>query len=416
MRAKWPSAEILDARDCVITPGLINAHQHLTGDPLIRSLVPDLQSSEDAIFQWAVPIHGAHTADDDALAATLCAVEAVRYGTTTLIEAGTVANPLRVAASLNEVGMRATVGCWGWDVAGLPYAAPADEVLERQRDLVRAFPKGGLVEGWVTLVGHDLASDALLAGAAALARAEGAGMTMHLSPTPADAKGYAKRSGLRPMLHLEQLGVLGPHLLLAHCVWLDDREIETLISSQTGIAFCPWAYLRLGQGVTVAGRHAEVLEREGRMALGCDSVNAGDLPDVLRAAALAVGLMRDKRLDPMRFGAGTALELATIRGAEAIGMADRIGSLEVGKYADIVVHDPKAPSFMVPGDHALNLIWGSDGRSVRDVVINGRIIVRDNHCVSVDEDMLRREAKQAQKSLLKRSGREIQPRWPISSG
>ncbi|MDE1145905.1 MAG: amidohydrolase family protein [Azospirillaceae bacterium] len=412
LRARWPTAPVLDAGEGLITPGLINAHQHLTGDPLVRSLIPDLQKSEVSIFDWAVPVHGAHSADDDELSATLSAVESLKYGTTTLVEAGTVAHPFRVAAGLAKAGIRAAVGCWGWDIADAPHAAPADEVLARQAAVLDGLPKGGLVEGWVTLVGHDLASDALLAGAADLARARGVGMTMHISPTEADVTAYLRRSGRRPLLHLADLGVLGPHLLLAHAVWLDDAEVDALLASDTAVAYCPWAYLRLAQGVTRAGRHAEMVERGGRVALGCDAPNAADLPDIHRAAALAAGLARDMRLDE-RFGADTAFGLATVEGARAIGMAARIGSLEVGKRADLVVHDLKSAPWMVPGDPALHLVWGTDGRSVRDVVVDGRVVVRDGRCLMVDEDALRTQARAARGDLLRRAGITPRSRWPV---
>ncbi|MEA1672117.1 amidohydrolase family protein [Nitrospirillum sp. BR 11163] len=413
LRARWPGAPTLEADGGLITPGLINAHQHLTGDPLVRSLIPDRQSSEESIFGWAVPIHGAHTAEDDELSATLTAVESLKYGTTTLVEAGTVAHPFRVAAGLTRAGIRAAVGCWGWDVSDAPYAAPTDEVLARQAAVLDGLPQGGLVEGWVTLVGHDLASDALLAGAAELARRRGVGMTMHISPTEADVTAYLRRSGRRPLLHLADLGVLGPHLLLSHAVWLDDSEMDALLASDTAVAYCPWAYLRLAQGVSRAGRHAEMVLRGGRVALGCDAPNAGDLPDIHRAAALAAGLARDMSLDAHRFGADTAFALTTIDGARAIGMADRIGSLEVGKRADLVVHDPHSSPFMVAGDPALHLVWGTDGRSVRDVVVDGRVVVRDGRCLTVDEDALRRQARASQAALLARAGLAPRPVWPV---
>ena len=111
-----------------------------------------------------------------------------------------------------------------------------------------------------------------------------------------------------------------------------------MLSSGTAIAYCPWAYLRLGQGVTRMGRHAEIVERGGRVALGCDASNAGDVNDILRAAAVAAGIARDGRIDPERFGAHQAFELATIAGAQRSGMGERIGSLEPGKQADLVVH------------------------------------------------------------------------------
>jgi len=332
---------------------------------------------------------------------------------TTVVEAGTVAYPERVVAGLEAVGLRGTIGTWGWDIEQGPFAAPADEVLDRQRAVVERWPAGGLVTGWVTLVGHDLASDALLVGAADLARKLGTGMTMHLSPTSSDPERYLARTGRRPVVHLDHLGVLGPHLLLGHGVWLNDDEVELVLESRTAIAYCRWAYLRLGQGVTKAGRHAEIVERGGRIALGCDASNAGDVADILRAAAVAAGIARDTRIDPERFGAHTAFELATIAGAEAIGMAHRIGSLEPGKQADLVVHRTDGWGWTPRGDVGLQLVWGTDGRSVRDVVIAGQPVVRNGRCVTVDADAVWREAAGAQRDLLGRAGITVPHRWPV---
>jgi 5-methylthioadenosine/S-adenosylhomocysteine deaminase len=412
LRGAHPDADVIDATGCVVTPGMINAHQHLTGDPLIRSCIPDLLTSDQAIFDWAVPMHAAHSAEDDAVSASLCAIECVRNGVTTVIEAGTVAHPHRVAESIAAVGIRGAVGTWGWDVGAGPYAGDTAEVLARQREVVEAFPAGGLIEGWVTLVGHDLATDELLGGGAELARTMGTNLSMHMSPTSADAQHYLARSGQRPVAHLADLGVLGANLLLAHAVWLDDEEVDLLLSTRTAIAYCPWAYLRLGQGVTRAGRHAEIIDRGGRVAFGCDSGNAGDVADILRVAALAAGIARDSRIEPQRFGAHQAFELATIAGAEAIGMGDRIGSLEVGKQADIVIHRAGSDGWFNGGDIGLQLIWGTDGRTVRDVFVAGEPVVRDGHCVTVDLAALQREAADRRRSLLARAGITLPHVWP----
>lgn len=412
LRAAHPEATVIDATDCVVTPGMINAHQHLTGDPLVRSCIPDLLAPGVSIFEWSVPIHAEHTAVDDEVSATLSAIESAQNGVTTVVEAGTVAHPDRVAKAMQSVGIRGTIGTWGWDIEQGPFTGTVTEVLERQQAVLEGFPRGGLVEGWVTLVGHDLASDELLAGAADLARSSATGMTMHLSPTSSDPERYLARTGKRPVAHLNDLGVLGPHLLLAHGVWFDDEEIDLVLATRTAIAYCPWAYLRLGQGVTRVGRHAEIVERGGRVALGCDAANAGDVADILRAAALAAGLARDGRIDPQRFGAHQVFELATIVGAEAIGMADRIGSLEVGKQADIVVHDATNWGWSPRGDVGLQLVWGTDGRSVRDVYVAGQPVIRDGTCVTVDAPELRRAAQVQQTSLLGRAGITIPHVWP----
>lgn len=412
LTARWPLAAFLDARGCVVTPGFVNAHQHLTGDPLARACIPDDVPSDEAIFSYAVPLHAAHDGDDDELSALVCGVENILNGVTTVVEAGTVAHPHRVAAAMRRVGIRGTLGTWGWDVDGAPFSGPPDEILDRLRGLLSEYPPGGLVTGWVTLVGHDLASDELLVGAAELARNTGTGMTMHMSPTRSDPQTYLARTGRRPLLHLQDLGVLGVHLLLAHAVWLDDGEVEAVLETRTAVAYCPWAYLRLGQGVCAAGRHAEILERGGRLALGCDAGNAGDIADILRVAALAAGIAKDSRTDPTRFGAVEALELATVRGAEAIGMGHLIGSLEPGKLADLVVHDATGPRWTPRGDVAQQLVWSSDGRGVRDVLVDGRIIVRDRTCVTVDVDTVCGAAQEASDRLLARAGVEIRHHWP----
>ena len=404
----------LGGANSLVTPGFVNAHQHLTGDRLIRSCIPDNLVAREAIFNWAVPIHAAHTGDDDELSATLSLLEAVGNGITTTVEAGTVANPERVGEAFTRVGVRGCISTWGWDLTDGPYAAPADEVLDRQQAVLDQFPPGGLVDGWVGLVGHDLVSDDLFVRAAGLAQSQKTGITFHLSPSPDDSEAYATRSGKRPVEHLAALGILGPHVLIAHAVHLDDEELTLLLDSGTAIAYCPWAYLRLGQGVTRAGRHVDFRERGGRLGLGCDTENASDSIDALRVAALTAGLAKDVAMDPTGFGAHEAFELLTIGGAEAIGMADRIGSIEVGKAADLVVHDlsgvESAPRSVDP---VLQLVWAGDGRRVQDVVVDGVVVLEQGRSTRVDHRELIVDASAAQRRLLGDAGLSPSARWPV---
>jgi 5-methylthioadenosine/S-adenosylhomocysteine deaminase len=405
LEAGTPDVEVLGGADHLVLPGFVNAHQHLTGDRLVRSVIPDDLTADEAIFEWAVPIHAAHTADDDDLSATLALVDAVTNGITYTVEAGTVAHPERVLAAFDRVGVGGTIGTWGWDVGDGPWSGSLEEVLDRLRgvlDLAAGHPR---VQGWVTLVGHDLMSDQLVTAASALARDRGTGLTFHLSPSDADPAAYQARTGRRPLVHLDRLGVLGPHVLMAHAVDLDDAEVGVLLDRDVAVAYCPWAYLRLGQGVTRAGRHADIVERGGRVALGADAENAGDAVDILRAAALAAGLAKDVRRQPTRFGAHDVLGLATIDGARAIGMADRIGSLEAGKRADLVVVDATGPVWTPRApDPVPQLIWAAGSRSIRHVVASGTVVVRDGRCTTVDVAALAAEAQDRQAHLLRTAG------------
>jgi 5-methylthioadenosine/S-adenosylhomocysteine deaminase len=402
---RFDPAATLGGAGTAVIPGLINAHQHLTGDRLLRSTIPDELGLDDALVQWALPSHAAHTGDLDELSATLSLVEGATNGITYTVEAGTVAHPDRVLAAFDTVGVGGTLGSWGWDVGDGPHTGTVDEVLDRQRaslDLATDHPR---VDGWVTLVGHDLMTDELVGAASELARTHNTGLTLHMSPSTADATAYLARTGRRPLQHLAQLGVLGDHLLIAHAVHIDDGEVDLVLDHDVAVASCPWAYLRLGQGVTHEFRHHQLLRSGGRLALGCDSENAGDSIDILLAARLFAGLVKDSAGDPTRFDAGRALGLATIDAARAIGMDHELGSLEIGKRADVVVVDTTGPIWTPHADDpVIALVWASDGRSVRDVVASGRVVVRDRHCVGVDLESLALEAQQAHHHLVSRCG------------
>ncbi|MDE0236677.1 MAG: amidohydrolase family protein [bacterium] len=414
IRAQYPDAPERGSADSLVVPGFVNAHQHLTADRLVASAIPDDLPPGAAIFEWIVPVHEHVTGDDDELSATLGLVEAAANGITTTIDAGTVAHPNRVAQAMDAVGVRGAVARWGSDADGLPQSGPVNEVIDAQRDLIERYPPGGLVEASVTLVGHDLMSDDLVMAAADLARSSGRRLSFHISPTPNDAASYLERTGHRPLVHLDRLGVLGPNVLVGHAVHIDDAEVETLVRTGTAVASCPWAYLRLGQGLTEHFAHLELLRRGGRLALGCDTENAGDAIDGLRAAALFAGLAKDTAADPTEFGAHHAFELLTITGAEAVGMADQIGSLETGKAADIVVIDRSGIQWQPPSpDPILQLVWAGGGRSVTDVLVDGRLVIADGQCTTVDTGSLRIEARQAARSLIERSGIRPRSRWPM---
>jgi 5-methylthioadenosine/S-adenosylhomocysteine deaminase len=214
-------------------------------------------------------------------------------------------------------------------------------------------------------------------------------------------------------VHFDRLGVLGRHLLLGHAVHLDAAEVSAVLASGSAVAFCPWAYLRLGQGAGPHGCLPALLAGGGRVAIGADSHNAGDRADVLDAARLTAGLFKDARLDTAAVGAHRALELATIDGAAAIGLGDEVGSIEPGKRADLVVHDLSRTEWLPPGDPVLQLVWGAGSRTVRDVLVAGRPVVAGGRCTTVDRTALRTAAVEARTALLARAGITPTAPWPI---
>lgn len=416
LRARFPGVREIDARGCVVTPGLVNAHQHLSGDRFMRSAIPDNTPSGEAIFGWVQPMHAAHSPADDELSAVLTCMESVANGVTTVVAAGTEAYPDNIAAGMRAVGIRGVVGTWGWDELSGPFKQSTEEVLEIQRKVVESLRDDRLLSGWVTLIGHNLVSDDLFIRGSELARELGVGLSFHMSPTESDVAAFRARSGERPLVHLRRLGVLGPHVLVGHAVHIDDDEVAALVDSNAAVAYCPWAYLRLGQGVTRAGRHAELLRLGVRVALGCDSDNAGDSLDILRAAALSAGIAKDMAGDPAELGAHGAFEMATIGGAHAIGLGAVIGSIEVGKAADLVVHECTGPQWNPRAkDVVQQLVWASDGRSVRDVIVAGRPVLRDRVFVNVDAASVYAQVAIAAEAVQAKAGIRAPSRWPEHS-
>lgn len=413
IRVDQPDLMISGSPSDLVVPGYINGHQHLTGDRLIQSSIPDDLAPGEAIFTWVVPVHGEHTGDDDELSATLTLAESLTNGVTTTFEAGTVAHPERIKAAALRLGARLTLGTWGWDIEHGPFTGSVDEVLDRQR-ISLDLADGGLISSWVTLVGHDLMSDELVVRATQLARQRSVGMTFHLSPSTSDTESYLATTGQAPLVHLDSLDVLGPHLALGHGVHLDDDEVEIALRTEIAVVSCPWAYLRLGQGLSHRFRHLDLWSDGGRLALGCDSENAGDQVDGLRAAALFAGMAKDTRMDPTSFGAHHAFELLTIKGAEALGISDRVGSIEVGKQADLAVHDRTRVEWVPPSpDPVLQLVWGSDGRSVRDVYVAGRQVVDEGTVTALEVGDLIDDAIEAGRALRQRSDVPAAARWPV---
>ena len=129
VRTAYPDAVVTGSPNDLVLPGYINGHQHLTGDRLIQSSIPDNLAPGEAIFTWVVPVHAEHTGDDDELSATLTLAESLTNGITTTFEAGTVAHPDRIARAAERVGARLTIGTWGWDIEHGPFTGSVDEVI-----------------------------------------------------------------------------------------------------------------------------------------------------------------------------------------------------------------------------------------------------------------------------------------------
>jgi 5-methylthioadenosine/S-adenosylhomocysteine deaminase len=400
----------------VVTPGMVNTHIHITGEPMTRGYVPDDTPFEENVFQWLCPLYAAFDAQDERTSGQLAAAEMLRSGTTTFLEAGTIRFLDDVVDGLNEIGIRARVGNWVWDLPPEPnvYRSTTERaigLLQQQLDALPSAP-GTLVSAWSTLVGHTTCSDPLWRAAKALADEHGVGMSFHMSPAKTDVDGFIAEFGQRPMVHLDEIGVLDRNVAITHCVHVDDTEIGLLADRGVSVAHCPTTALKVSYGVTQIGKFPEMVQRGVNVSIGTDGNNASNYSDLMRATYLVAGLFKDARMDPQMFPAETAYEMATLGGARTMLLDDQIGSLEVGKRADIVLHDADRPEWRPLLNVANQLVWSADGRGVHTVLVDGRVVVEDGHCTTIDEAKLWADAQQRGEAVTARSGLPDKAKWP----
>lgn len=417
LEGKYSASRVVGGDHFVVTPGLVNTHIHITGEPLTRGYVPDDTPFEENVFMWLCPLYSVYTAEEERLSGQLAAVEMLKSGTTTFLEAGTIRFLDEVLDGLVEVGIRGRVGRWVWDLPPEPdvYQQTTDQAiafLEHQLTTHKSMANDRLGASSI-LVGHTTCSDPLWRAARELATEHGTGMSFHMSPAKLDPEGFVAEFGQRPMIHLAELGVLGPDVAMTHCVQVDDQELAVMAEAGVSVAHCPTTALKVSYGVTQVGKMPEMVMSGINVGIGTDGNNASNYSDLMRATYLVAGLFKDARQDPQMFPAEKAYEMATLNGARAMGMEDRIGSLEVGKRADVVVHDTDRPEWRPLLNVMNQLVWSADGRGVHTVIVDGVVVVEDGRMTTVDEEALYAAAQEAGEAITARSGLPDKAKFPV---
>ncbi len=414
---KYQALRVIDAASMVVTPGLINCHAHATGEPLTKGFVPDDTPFEENVFQWLCPIYSVYEPEDEYLSALLIAIEMLKSGTTCFLEADTVWAVDQVVRALAEVGIRARVGRWVWDIPPEPrvYQQTTDQAIRHLEETIQQFRSqgDGRVQAWSMIIGHTTCSDELMKASKQFADQYHVGLNMHMSPAAMDPQGFLERTGKRPIEHMAELGVLGDNVVLVHMVHVDDNELRLVKDFGVNVVHCPTTALKVAYGVTQIGKFPEMLDAGINFCLGCDGSNAANYMDLLRATYLAAGLFKDARRDPKMIPAETAFEMATLHGAKALLMQDEIGSLEAGKKADIVLFDRIRPEWSPLHNVANSLVYSATGASVDTVLVDGKVVVEHGRTTFVDEEEIYRKAQAAGEAIIARTGLPRKYKWPI---
>ncbi len=417
LEKKYKAKEVVGGDRFVVAPGQVNSHIHITGEPLTRGYVPDDTPFEENVFMWLCPLYAAFEAHEEKMSGQLAAIEMLKSGTTSFLEAGTIRFMDEVVEGLVDIGIRGRVGRWIWDLPPEPdvYKQDTDEAIRNLEQSITKYRSlaDGRIQSWSILVGHTTCSDPLWRAARDLANEHGTGMSFHMSPAKLDPEGFLAEFGHRPMVHLAELGVLGPDVAITHAVQVDNNELAIMAEAGVTVAHCPTTALKVSYGVTQVGKMPEMVTSGVNVAIGTDGNNASNYSDLMRATYLVAGLFKDARTDPQMFPAEKAFEMSTLGGAKAICAEDEIGSLEAGKKADLVLHDTDRPEWRPLLNVMNQLVWAADGRGVHTVFVDGKKVVEAGRMTTIDEDRFWAQCQAAGEAITSRSGLPDKSKYPV---
>jgi 5-methylthioadenosine/S-adenosylhomocysteine deaminase len=375
--ARYRAVETIDAAGQVVLPGLINTHTH-AAMVLYRGLGNDL-NLQDWLTRYIFPAEGKTVSPEFVRAGTrLAALEMILGGTTTFVDMYYFEE--EVAHATREAGLR---GVLGQTVIQFPVAdakTPAD-ALARARAFIVKYKGDALITPAVAPHSMYTLAAADLQAADRLAREQGVPLLIHLEETRTERDDALKAHGMTPTAYLARLGVLGPHVLGAHGVWLGPQDIQTLAQARASISHNPESNMKLASGTAPL---ADYIAAGVSVGLGTDGAASNNDLDMFEAMRQAAFLQKVVRVDPTAAPASLVLEMATRRGAQAIGMGNRLGQLTPGRRADLIVVDTTAPHLQPMFDPIAQVVYAAKASDVRTTVVHGRVLMHDRVVKTLD--------------------------------
>lgn len=392
----------IDATDCAVIPGFVQTHLHLC-QTLFRGAADDL-----ALIDWLKkrvwPMEAAHSASSIAASARLGIAELIKGGTTCALTMETVNHTAEVFRVVEESGFRATVGkCMMDKGEEVPPALQEETARSIEESLALLAEWHGRAYGRIRYCFAPRfaisCTRELLERVARLARERGVMIHTHASENRTECEIVESETGLRNIAYLDSLGLTGPHVALAHCVHLDDSEIDMLAVSRTNVVHCPSSNLKLGSGVAPI---TKLLDRDISVSLGADGAacnNRLDMFTEMRTAALLQKALHG----PEVLAADRVLRMATIDGARALGLDAEIGSLEAGKRADVAIVRMDRLHMTPVAEVISTLVYAAEATDVDTVMVDGRLVMRDRALLTLDESDVVTRANAEARELMKRA-------------
>jgi len=367
--------QVIDASGCVVLPGLVNAHTHLAMT-LLRGYADDMMLQE-WLEDWIWPAESRLRPEDVYWGSLLGACEMLRAGVTCFNDMYHM--PEQAVQAALDSGIRA---CPSGVLLG--FLPNAEQLLEGAIVFVDELQQQGHSRIHPMLAPHAIYTcpDEMLLKVGEGAADTGLPIHIHLCETASEVQDSYDEHGESPIEHLNTLGLLDIPMLAAHCVHLSEADIALLAEKQVGIAHCPTSNMKLASGFAPVPK---LLEFGALVGLGTDGCASNNNLDMLEEAHLAALLHKVHSGDPTIIPAGTALAMATRLSAQTLGLGDIIGTLEVGKRADIILVDMSSPHLQPPRDPVSHLIYAAHGSDVKTTIVEGQIVMNDGEILTVDE-------------------------------
>ena len=390
--AQYQSAQTIDARGGIIMPGLINGHAHAAMS-LFRGLADDL-SLDDWLHKYIFPAEARNVTEDFVVWGTrLDLLEMLRGGITTYADMYYFEDA--VARVTKEAGMRGVLGETIIDFPAPDNKTPAAALAYTQTYLDH-WKSDPLITPAVAPHSIYTCSEKTLQDAAALARRNHAPILIHIAEAPFELQQSREKHGLTPVGYLERIGLLGPDVVGAHCIWVDADDIAILTHFNVGCIHNPSSNMKTAAGVMPV---VEMLAAGEAIGLATDGAASNNSQDMFEEMDLAAKLQKISRGDPRVLPAEQVVEMATIGGARALHLDKEIGSLETGKKADLIVVDTSAPHATPMYNVYSQLVYALKASDVRTVVIGGKIVMEDRRMLTLDEAAILAKAREYKQSI-----------------
>jgi len=417
----YSGARTVDGRNTVATPGLIDCHLHASFQ-LSRGLA-DEANAQSFLFDRMYPYEAALDQEDVRVSATLAGAELLKHGVTCFIDPGNY-HPEASVEGVMSTGIRCIVSRSSFDLTKsvlgiLPerMIESTEVALKHAETVLDRYAKSGnpRLGASVSFRGLNNASDELILGLDKLARKYDTLLQTHACFSYSTHDSSVARTGLAEIERLEKLGVIDERMLIVHSGWLEPQEVAILARRKPSLVCAPSSSLHNGYGNFLFGKLPELMALGVNVTIGSDHASSGivDMPQEIR---LACCCYKEIRINPRVMPPETGIEMATINGAKATLMSDRIGSIEVGKEADIVLFDTQRPEWQPLINPVANLVYSATGDSVRDVFVAGDQVVARGRLTKVDETKLYEEIPVAVARFGKhlKFDQMVQLRWPVS--